>query len=81
MPTLILWGEHDPLIPVAHAHSAHQTIQGSRLEIFQRAGHFPYRDNPQRFMNVLIDFIQSTAPAEVNEQRWWESGGTGTLRQ
>ncbi|HSP97972.1 MAG TPA: alpha/beta hydrolase [Candidatus Dormibacteraeota bacterium] len=81
VPTMIVWGEHDPLIPVAHAHSAHQTIQGSRLEIFQRAGHFPYRDNPQRFMNVLIDFIQSTAPAEVNEQRWRQQLRNGTLRQ
>jgi pimeloyl-ACP methyl ester carboxylesterase len=81
VPTMIVWGEHDPLIPVAHAHSAHQTIHGSRLEIFQRAGHFPYRDNPQRFMNVLIDFIESTAPAEVNEQRWRQQLRNGTLRQ
>ena len=81
VPTMILWGEHDPLIPVAHAYSAHHNIQGSRLEIFQRAGHFPYRDNPQRFMNVLIDFIQSTAPAKVDEQTWRQRLRNGTLPQ
>lgn len=81
VPTMILWGEHDPLIPVAHAYSAHQNIQGSRLEIFQHAGHFPYRDDPQRFMNVLIDFIQSTAPARVDEQTWRQRLRNGTLPQ
>jgi pimeloyl-ACP methyl ester carboxylesterase len=72
LPTMIIWGEHDPLIPVAHAYSAHERIRESRLEIFPNAGHFPYRDNPQRFVEVLLDFIQSTAPAQVDEQRWRE---------
>jgi len=70
LPTLIIWGEDDPLIPVAHAYSAHQSIPRSRLEIFPNAGHFPYRDNPRRFVNALIDFIQSTVPAHADEQRW-----------
>ena len=72
MPTMIIWGEHDPLIPVAHAYSAHERIRESRLEIFTDAGHFPYRDNPRRFVEVLADFIQSTASAQVDEQRWRE---------
>ena len=32
LPTLIVWGENDPLIPVQHAHVAHANIPGSRLE-------------------------------------------------
>jgi pimeloyl-ACP methyl ester carboxylesterase len=68
MPTLIIWGEHDPLIPVAHARSAHQSIPGSRLEIFQDAGHFPHRDDPHRFVKVLLDFTQSTAPASIDPE-------------
>ena len=72
MPTMILWGEHDPLIPVAHAYAAHERMPGSRLEIFPNAGHFPYRNDPARFVEVLVDFIQSTAPAQVDEQRWRE---------
>jgi pimeloyl-ACP methyl ester carboxylesterase len=70
LPTMIIWGEQDPLIPVAHASAAHQSIPGSRLEIFQDAGHFPYRDDPRRFVEVLVDFLQSTAPARVDEQTW-----------
>ncbi len=78
LPTLIIWGEQDPLIPVAHAHAAHQSVRGSRLEIFPKAGHFPHRDDPRRFVKVLADFIQSTAPAQVNEQTWRERLRSGS---
>jgi pimeloyl-ACP methyl ester carboxylesterase len=70
LPTMIIWGEHDPLIPVAHAYSGHERIRESRLEIFSNAGHFPHRGDPRRFVEVLVDFIESTAPAQVDEQRW-----------
>ena len=64
MPTLIIWGRRDPIIPVEHATVAHHGIAGSRLEIFDRAGHFPQLEQPLHFARVLIDFIQSTDPAE-----------------
>jgi pimeloyl-ACP methyl ester carboxylesterase len=80
LPTLIIWGEHDPLIPVAHAYSAHESIAGSRLEVFANAGHFPHRDNPQRFVQVLVDFMQSSAPAHADEQTWRERLRTGAAR-
>src|SRR5262249_53989464 len=43
VPVLLVWGEQDPMIPVAHARMAHQVIPGSRLAIFPAAGHFPHR--------------------------------------
>ena len=52
LPTLIVWGALDPLIPVRHAYAAHQTHAGSRLEVFADAGHFPHRDDPQRFARL-----------------------------
>jgi pimeloyl-ACP methyl ester carboxylesterase len=70
VPVLLVWGARDPLIPVAHARAAHAAIPGSRLEIFPRAGHFPQRDDPDRFVAVLRDFIDSTEPARVDEPRW-----------
>jgi pimeloyl-ACP methyl ester carboxylesterase len=70
VPTLIVWGERDPMIPVAHGRAAHAAIAGSRLEIFPDSGHFPHRDAPRRFVEVLVDFMQSTAPARVDETRW-----------
>jgi hypothetical protein len=77
LPTLIVWGERDPLIPVRHAHEAHERIPGSRLAIFPRTGHFPYRDDPQRFASVLLDFVQTTEPMAADEQRWRNRLRTG----
>jgi pimeloyl-ACP methyl ester carboxylesterase len=57
IPTLIVWGTRDPIIPVSHATTAHLTITGSRLELFEGTGHFPHLDDPRRFAEVLRDFI------------------------
>jgi pimeloyl-ACP methyl ester carboxylesterase len=70
LPTLILWGEKDRLIPVGHAREAHGRIAGSRLEIFPGAGHFPWRDEPRRFAEVLLDFMTSTAPMPPDKERF-----------
>jgi pimeloyl-ACP methyl ester carboxylesterase len=66
MPTLLIWGDHDRIIPVDHAYEAHDAMPGSRLEIFEGAGHYPHRDDPQRFVRVLRDFMQSSSPAELS---------------
>jgi pimeloyl-ACP methyl ester carboxylesterase len=70
MPTLIVWGDQDPMIPVEHGRSAHRAMPGSRLEIFPGAGHLPHRDQPWRFARVLLDFLASTAPAEIDPAGW-----------
>jgi pimeloyl-ACP methyl ester carboxylesterase len=66
VPSLIVWGRRDPLIPVAHAHKAHEAMPGSRLEIFDRSGHFLQIEEPVRFAGVLADFMEETEPAEVD---------------
>jgi len=62
LPTLIIWGDGDPLIPVGHAFHSHEIISDSRLEIFPGAGHYPHLDDPERFAKVLLDFIRTTTP-------------------
>ena len=57
IPTLIVWGTRDKMIPAWHATTAHQAIAGSRLELFEGAGHYPHLDDPERFAQVLGDFI------------------------
>lgn len=69
VPVLIVWGERDPLIPVAHARAAHALLPHGRLEVFERAGHFPFRDEPARFVALLHDFIATTAPAAIDAER------------
>ena len=70
VPTLIVWGDRDAMIPVEHAHGAHAAMPGSRLEIFPGAGHLPHRDQPWRFVRVLLDFIASTEPARLDAAGW-----------
>lgn len=62
LPTLIVWGDHDAIIPVQHALDAHEAIPGSRLEVFEGAGHFPHAEEPLRFARLLADFVATTEP-------------------
>jgi pimeloyl-ACP methyl ester carboxylesterase len=70
LPTLIVWGERDPIIPAAHGIDAQAAIPGSRLELFAGAGHFPHREYPARFVALLEDFLRSTEPAAIAEADW-----------
>jgi hypothetical protein len=55
---------------VAHVYRAAEAIPGARLEILEGAWYFlPWRD-PDRFLTVLEDFLKSTTPAHVHEERW-----------
>ena len=66
VPTMFVWGARDRFIPVTHAYEAHATVANSRLEVFERSGHFPHEDDPGRFTEVLLDFIATTEPAEIS---------------
>jgi pimeloyl-ACP methyl ester carboxylesterase len=68
MPTLIVWGERDPMIPAAHGIAAHAAIPHSRLELFPQAGHYPFDEDPERFVAVLGDFIAGTEAAVYDEE-------------
>lgn len=57
LPILIVWGDRDPFIPVAHAHAAHAAAPHSRLEIIEGAGHFPHRDDPHRVSSAILAFL------------------------
>ena len=72
IPFLLAWGERDSIIPVAHARRTHEQVPGSRLEVFPDSGHFPQLDEPERFLDVLVDFIDSTEPADLHADRWRE---------
>jgi pimeloyl-ACP methyl ester carboxylesterase len=65
IPTLIVWGAADPFIPVSHAIAAHRIVPGSRLEIFEGVGHYPHCEAPERFVSLLVEFIDSTSPARL----------------
>ena len=63
MPSLIVWGRRDPLIPAHHAEIAHRAMPGSRLEILDDVGHFPQLEDPVGFASILSEFMETTEPA------------------
>lgn len=58
IPTLIVWGTKDRMIPAWHATAAHEVIADSQVVLFEGAGHFPHLDEPERFAQLLSDFIR-----------------------
>lgn len=67
VPVQLIWGDQDAVIPVSHARMAHSAMPGSRLEVFARSGHFPFHDDPDRFVEVVERFIDSTVPADYDQ--------------
>ena len=68
VPTLLVWGEHDRMIPVSHGREAHEAMPGSRCIVYEDAGHFPHlRPIPGASRSDLLDFVDETSPAVVDE--------------
>ncbi|TGL64719.1 alpha/beta fold hydrolase [Leptospira sarikeiensis] len=57
-PTLIIWGEYDPVIDPKLATRLHEKIQGSRLSLL-KTGHVPFAENPKEFLKVTLPFLDS----------------------
>jgi pimeloyl-ACP methyl ester carboxylesterase len=70
MPTLLIWGDGDPIIPFRHAEVAHAAMPESRLEVFAGSGHFPHHHDPERFVSVVRDFVSQTQPSEYDPVAW-----------
>src|SRR3954471_15921702 len=70
LPTLIVWGENDSIIPAEHGDAAHAAMPGSRLEVFPGAGHMPHDADPERFAALLIEFCRTTEPAQLTADHW-----------
>lgn len=62
LPTLLIWGEQDRIIPVAHGEAAHAALPGSRLVIVPGVGHFPHVEAALPVADTLDDFIATTKP-------------------
>jgi pimeloyl-ACP methyl ester carboxylesterase len=57
IPTLILWGQNDKIIPVSSGDYVHQTIAGSKLVIVPECGHAPGMEKPAVYLNAVIPFL------------------------
>ncbi|TFV53744.1 alpha/beta fold hydrolase [Blastococcus sp. TF02A_35] len=70
VPMLVIWGSRDPIVPAAHAEAVRSQVPSARVEVFDGAGHWPHLDEPDRFCDVLLDFVGSTEPADHDLDSW-----------
>lgn len=70
VPTLLIWGARDRIIPLSHATDAHEQIPSSRLRVLKEAGHFPHLEDPQTVARHIADFLEETEPANVPREDW-----------
>jgi len=57
-PTLIIWGENDPVIPVKYAQSFVSEIDDCRFVKMENCGHTPYVESPEKFYKIVSDFLK-----------------------
>jgi pimeloyl-ACP methyl ester carboxylesterase len=60
MPTLVLWGGRDRLIPLADGRRFASDIRGSKLIVFDTLGHVPHEEDPARTVQPVIEFLQES---------------------
>jgi pimeloyl-ACP methyl ester carboxylesterase len=70
IPMLVVWGSRDPIVPAVHAETVRTLVPSARVEVFHGAGHWPHLDEPDRFCDVLLDFIATTEPAAHDLDSW-----------
>ena len=57
IPTLIIWGEEDPVIPIKYAQSFISGINDCRFYKMEGCGHTPYVEKPDTFFEIVSDFL------------------------
>lgn len=60
VPTMVVWGSDDRVVPVTHAALFGDLIRSSRVEILPNSGHDPSCDQPEKFAQIVGDFLTET---------------------
>lgn len=68
LPFQLIWGDRDPIIPVAHGRDTYEAIPGSRLEVIPGSGHYPHVEDPAAVERILVDFMASTEPGHIDRE-------------
>jgi 2-hydroxy-6-oxonona-2,4-dienedioate hydrolase len=59
VPTLVVWGKNDPLLPSKDAEIAKRVLPGPRIELLDRCGHLPQIEHPEAFSSLVLDFLNA----------------------
>jgi pimeloyl-ACP methyl ester carboxylesterase len=57
VPTLIVWGRHDAIVPLNRGELYQAAIPGARLTVLEHCGHSPQVEKPQEFLNAVVPFL------------------------
>jgi len=60
VPTLLLWGRHDPAVPLWVGQRLSRTLPRSTLRVLERCGHLPVEERPEESLAALLDFLDAT---------------------
>lgn len=74
MPVLLLWGEQDKVIPVSHAKAFEAAISGSKLIIYNDAGHLPMEETPDQVARDIGAWIEGTEAINGQQAELEEAG-------
>ena len=69
-PTLVVWGERDNTIPLAHGRALHEAVPGSHFVTLPDTAHFPHIENPAGLADALRDWLATTEPAHIDDADW-----------
>jgi len=58
IPVLLLWGENDRVLPIAHLEAAHEAFPAASTHVFPATGHMPQMERPAEFSEVVIGFLE-----------------------
>lgn len=65
VPTLLIWGEEDVIIPVTHARQAAQRFPDLELCVIPDTGHWPHMEQPQEFNSRVVAFLDQAAGGDA----------------
>jgi flavin-dependent dehydrogenase/pimeloyl-ACP methyl ester carboxylesterase len=63
-PALVVWGAHDPYIPVAMAERQREAFPSAEVAILDDSGHWPFADDPEGVGRLVEPFLRSVVAAE-----------------
>jgi pimeloyl-ACP methyl ester carboxylesterase len=81
LPTLIVWGERDNTIPMAHGLAAHELVPNSRFVTLPKAAHFPNLEDPEGLADALLDWLDTTEPGLIEDAEWGQIVGARSPRR
>jgi pimeloyl-ACP methyl ester carboxylesterase len=69
-PALVVWGKHDPYVPIAFAERQREVFPDAQVVIMEGSGHWPFADDPDGVARVVIPFLRQLMGHEAAGEPW-----------